>query len=725
MKISLNWLKEFVALAAKPQELRAALTSLGLGVEALNDVPTTPDSPPPLRRGLRGGEAKGDTVFEIEVTANRPDCLGHLGVARELATFYRLPLELPKIRVSESPRPAKSAVSIEIAEPDLCGRFCGRVVENVEIKPSPAWLARRLESVGLRPINNVADVTNYVLMELGRPMHAFDLARVRGKRIIVRRARAGEPLRTLDGVERHLTTEHLVVADAERAVGLAGIMGGEDSEISSTTRTVLLECAWFDPISIRRTSKSLGLHTDASHRFERGADIEMAPRAVDRAAALIAEVAGGEVLRGMVDVYPRRSSPRAIVLRSSEILRILGSDVPAKDVERILASLGFDLSRVKKSARKGLRRIATDHGPRTTDEQWKVTPPSWRPDVSREVDFVEEVARHVGYDRLPSRLRVASRRIEAGEAREKELEVSRRLSALGYHEIVVSSMVDPEENARFTDRPPVALANPLSQEASVLRSSTLPSMLQALRWNLDRDRRDLRLFEAGKIYVARPDPAARAGELPEERRVLTLGLAGARREASAHDAARELDFFDLKGDLETLLEGFDSSGLRFEAEASSSYEPGDSGRFAVPGASPPLAEFGRLRSALALDYKFPPGVWLAEVDYDGLLSLHRAARAFRPFSRFPSVERDFSLLVPEGVRYSQLVEALSRGRAEEVLDARPVERLPEGKIETGFYTLLLRVKFQSASRTLTGEEISTLGQRLVEALTPLGVRLRS
>jgi phenylalanyl-tRNA synthetase beta chain len=722
MKLSLNWLKEFVALAAPPQELRTVLTSLGLGVESL-------------------ARFDDDTIFDVEVTTNRPDCLSHLGVARELATFYRLRLKAPKVKVKESPSVRRSrpvgatdhgprttdAVSIEIADPDLCARYCGRVIENVEVKPSPAWLVRRLEAVGQRPINNVADVTNYVLMELGHPLHAFDLARLRGQKIVVRRARAGEKLQTLDGVDRTLTKENLVIADAERAVALAGVMGGEESEISPSTRTVLLESAWFDPISIRRTSKSLGMHTEASHRFERGADIEMAPVALDRAAALIAEVAGGEVLSGMVDVYPRRWRPRTIVLHSSEILRMLGSDVLAKNVERILASLGFRLSRVRKPAKRGLRRLATDHGPRATDQQWKVTLPSWRPDVSREVDFVEEVARHIGYDRLPSRLRVASRRIETNDAREKDLEVSRRLTALGYHEIVVSSMVDPEENARFTDRPPVALANPLSQEASVLRSSTVPSMLAALRWNLDRDRKDLRLYEVGKTYVAKAEGVRKAGELPEERRVLTLGLAGARREKRLDEEPKDLnlEFTDVKGDLEALIGAFDLGGARFESKASECYEPGLSGSFATSRGGEHLAVFGRLSVALARHYKLPPGVWLAEVDYDRLLAQTLAAREFRPFSKFPAVERDFSLLVPEGVRYSQLVEALRAARVEEVLEARPVERWVEGKIVPGFYSLLVRVRFQSASRTLTGEETSALGQRLVDALTPLGVRLRS
>jgi phenylalanyl-tRNA synthetase beta chain len=717
MKISLDWLKEFVAVTAGPKELRAGLTNLGLGVESVAEVPS---------RTTKQGGARGETVFEIEVTTNRPDCLSHLGVARELATLYRLPLKRLKVKVKESSRPSTRAVSIEIADADLCARYSGRVIENVEVKPSPAWLAERLEAVGLRPINNVADVTNYVLMELGHPLHAFDLARLGGPKIIVRRARAGERLRTLDGVDRTLTSENLVIADAERPVALAGVMGGEESEISASTRAVLLESAWFDPVSIRRTAKSQGLHTEASHRFERGADIEMAPVALDRAAQLIAEVAGGEILRGIVDVYPAPRRPRAITLRSSEILRILGCEVPAKDVERTLRSLDFNIA----MSRLGKSRPDSRKSKGAFDSSWKVTPPSFRLDVSREIDLIEEIARHYGYDRLPSRLRTASRRIEEGGQREKELAVANLLAGLGFYQICPTSMMDPEENARFTERPPVRLGNPLSQEASVLRSTTVPSMLQALGWNLDRGRQDLRLYEVGKIYVAKPAsaggperPRQPAGGLPDERRVLTLGMCGARREASVHEPERALDFFDLKGSLEALMEAFDARGLGLQSEGGAYYEPRFAARFLL--ASRPLAIFGRLASRLAREYKFPRDVWLAEVDYDHLLELPLRARSFRPFSKFPAVERDFSLLVPKGTLYARLAEALAGAGVEEVQDFCPVERLPEGQIRPDYYSLLLRVTFQSATRTLTREEIAEAERRLTEALAPLGVRLRS
>jgi phenylalanyl-tRNA synthetase beta chain len=679
MKVSFNWLKEFVEIPTEPRQLEADLTMVGLNVESFVAV-------------------DDDWVLEVEVTTNRPDCLSHYGVAREVATLYRRALKRLEIFAKESGARSSEEVSIQIVDADLCARYCGRVIQNVQVKPSPAWLCKRLEAVGQRPINNVADITNYVLMELGHPLHAFDLARIRERKIIVRRALPGELLRTLDGTDRMLTSENLVIADAQRPVALAGVMGGEDSQISSTTRSVLLESAWFDPVSIRRTAKAQGMHTEASHRFERGADIEMAPLALDRAAELIAEVAGGEILRGLVDVYPRPRLREALVLRRREIRRILGAEILWEDVERTLRSLGF------MTERRGT-------------EGWRVTPPSFRLDVTREVDLIEEVARHFGYDRLPARLRSAPPRVERDATREKELAVSNLLCSLGYHETIQSSMVDPEENSRFTEQPQVILANPLSQDASALRSSAGPSMVHALRWNLDREQNDVRLFELGKSY------SLASNAIPQERRVLSLGLTGRRRLASVHEGERALDFFDLKGDLEALLGLFEIPGIRFGAAGCGHYDLSQSGRFTSQGET--VAIFGRLSRELEHDYKLRQPSWLAEVDFERLLTFPLRSLVFRPFSRFPEVERDFSLVVPEAVTYARLDAALRGLTLEEIRSLRPVDLFRGGSIPPGHYSLLLRVTFQSRVHTMTSEEIAVASQRVMAALEPLGVRLRS
>ena len=678
MKISINWLKEFVKIESNPRQLKSDLTMIGLNTESITEV----------------GD---DWVLEVEVTTNRPDCLSHYGVARELATHYRHSLKRAEVSVKESGGPAQGVVTIEISDPDLCARYCGRVVQNVKVGPSPDWLVKRLEAVGQRPINNVADATNYVLMELGHPLHAFDLSRLKQQKIIVRRAKPGEPLRTLDGADRILTRDNLVIADGVHPVALAGVMGGEESEISTTTRAVLLESAWFEPVSIRRTSKSQGMHTEASHRFERGADIEMAPLALDCTAALIQEIAGGEILEGLIDVYPRPWHPWDLVLPQSEITRILGAEIPGVEVERILRGLEFQVER----------------GDR---ESWRVSVPSFRVDVSREVDLVEEVARHVGYDHLPSRVRPAPPRVERDTTRDKVIATSSLLVGLGFHEIITSSMVDPAEGERFSASLPVILANPLSQDASGMRTLAVPSMLRAIRWNLDRDTIDVRLFELGKIY------SMSLNGVPEEHRVLTLGATGHRRPASVYDDEARLDFFDLKGDLETVLEAFDVPALAFERSEYPYLQPGHSGRMISQGVE--LAVFGLIQQDLGGEYKLRQEVWVAEIDFERLMDFPFRLRKFQPISKFPAVERDFSLVLPDDLPYARISSVVAGLALEEISHFHPVDRFRGGTIPLRHYSLLLRVTFRSQTHTLTSEEVGGLSQRLLAALQELGARLR-
>ncbi len=684
MKLSLNWLEEFVEIPVEPRRLKADLIGVGLNVESY----------------VAAGD---DTIFEIEVTTNRPDCLSHYGTAREVATLYGKPLKPLEFPVREAAEPASGEVSIEILDSNLCTRYCGRVIQGVEVKPSPDWLKRRLEAVGQRSINNVADVTNYVLMELGHPLHAFDHARLTGHKIVVRRAKAGEALRTLDGVDRTLGPADLVIADAVRPVALAGVMGGEASEISASTQTVVLEGAWFEPVSIRRTSKAQGLHTEASHRFERGADVDMAPLAIDRAADLIVQLAGGKILQGMLDVYPGREARNPIELRRSEVQRVLGTEVSWEEIERFLRALGFELDR------------------RGTDG-WRVTPPSFRLDVSSEVDLIEEVARHYGYNRLPARVKPAAPRVMESSTREIELKLSETLVGLGYRQIIPSPMIDPDENARFTDRLPVVLANPLSQEASAMRSSAVPSMIHALKWNLDRYRNDLKLAEMGRTYTRLPEG------LPEEKQVLTLGLTGRNQVSGAHNDPQAIDFFDLKGDVEVLLKAFNLPGLAFEPSGDCYHEPGLGGRFFAGPTT--VALLGKLRESLAGTYKLRQELWLAEVDLDFLLKASLRHPSFQRISKFPPVERDFSLVVPETAPYHSLEAAVLGLKIEETQSVIPVDRrrsdeLPPGAIPAGHASLLLRVTFQSLTHTLSSEEIEAASQRILEALEPLGVRLRA
>lgn len=700
MKISLNWLKEFTEVPSDPRELKRTLTGVGLGVESISTF----------------GD---DSILEVEVTTNRPDCLNHYGVAREVATAYRVPLKKVEVVPKEYGPLVSEYASVEIVDPDLCARYCARVVRNVQVKPSPDWLAGRLTGLGARPINNVTDVTNYVLLELGHPLHAFDLSKISEGRVEVRRARSAETLVTLDGIERKLDPQNLVIADATRPVALAGVMGGFESGISDRTRSVLLESAWFDPLSIRRTAKTHGMHTEASHRFERGADIEMAPLALDRATQLIVQLAGGEIMRGKIDVYPRPQPREKIDLRRSEMQRILGAEILWEDVERILRSLGFTFER------------------RATDA-WRVIPPSFRLDVTREVDLIEEVARHFGYDRFPSRLVPALPPAENDRLRQKEQVITQTLTALGYREIQTSPMVDPSENARFSAKASVLLQNPLSQEASALRTTAMPTMLAALRWNLDRGHEDLRLFEIGKTYW-------RPAESPEERQVLALGLAGYRRPETVYEKPQELSFFDLKGDLETLLEMFAVQDLRFEPiggrdelKPAAAGGPHAHGTCETPGVSylaaglagkflcrgGPVAVLGKLAENLGKEYKLRRPVWLAEIDLERLLEFPLRSKSWHEFSRFPAVQRDFSLIVPEAVNYGQIASIIQSLAVSDVIHFLPVEVFRSASIGPAHYGLLLRVTFQSLEHTLTGEEIGAAGQKVLDALAPLGIRLR-
>src|SRR5215831_17116960 len=529
MKVSYNWLKEFVDITETPQQLGTRLTNLGLAVDALESH-------------------TNDWIFELDIATNRPDCLSHFGVAREIAAAYGTVLKPRKFELREAGKRASEVFSISISDADLCARYCGRYVAGVKIGPSPEWLRDRLEVLGIRSINNVADVTNYVMMELGQPLHAFDADLLEDQTIIVRRAELDERIVTLDGAERELNPSVLVIADARRAVAVAGVMGGAETEISASTKNVLLESANFDPLSIRKTSRALGLSTEASYRFERGADVEMARYACDRAASLIQAVAGGTVYRGVIDVYPRQRKPVAVNLRRHRIEAFLGAAVPDATVEQIFSRLGFKV--------------------KTTHEGWNVEIPTHRIDITREEDLLDEVARHYGFDKFPSTLPEWSGYGSPLPTEAAERLLRNQLAALGYSETIPLVFSDASREQRF--RPnvqPVRLLNPMAEDEAILRTSQVPSMLRTIEWNLNRGIRHMQLYELGKIY--------RHGG---ENRSLILAATGVERAKTVHEPQREFDFFDLKGDVEAILERFN---IQLKSSANSVpayYHPGRSFR---------------------------------------------------------------------------------------------------------------------------------------------------
>ncbi len=696
MKVVYNWLKEFVDVTASPADLRARLSLAGVAVDSIEETAAGP-------------------VLDAEVTANRPDCLGHLGIAREVAAIYRLPLKPLHPKPKESAERAADATRVEIAAPDLCGRFTARVLRGVKVQPSPDWLRRGLEAIDEKSINNVVDVTNYVMFELGHPLHAFDFDKLQEHRIVVRRAKPGEKIRTLDGAERALTKDMCVVADAARAVGIGGVMGGAETEISFSTRDVLIECAWFDPISVRRASKALGLRSEASYRFERGADPEMAELASRRAAELIQQVAGGELLAGVVDVYPLREPESKIELSRKELLRVMGADVPDRDIEAILSALGFHPVRVDVNRGSDGSIAAV----------WECQQVSWRQDVTRGIDLIEEVARHYGYDKFPPRLppaKLPAHRLPHAEAQDRLRE---RIVALGYQEIVEIPIVDTQRNEFF--RPenlaPAVIGNPLAEDASVMRSTGTVSMLRAIEWNLNHGQRNLRLFEIGKTYELRD------GE-PIETQVLTLGSTGLAQEKTIYEAARECGFADLQGDLDRI--GELAGGLAWQSGGPQWLTSSRAAQISLAGKSPASANIGvagPLARRIADIYKFRQDVFVAELKLEPLVTgveAADAARRFKPLPRFPAVERDFSLVLADGVSFLQVEQTIQSLGIAQVESIEAADLFRGGQVPSGKFSLMIRVKFQSAEATFTDAQLNDFSARIVAALQQkLGAALRA
>jgi phenylalanyl-tRNA synthetase beta chain len=693
MKVVYNWLKDFVDVTATPEELASRLALAGTNIGGVEN-------------GAHGA------VIDAEVTSNRPDCLGHLGIAREVGAIYRTPVIFTSPRPEESAAPASDAVSVEIQAPELCGRFTARVIRGVKIQPSPKWLKDRLEASGVASISNVVDVTNYVMLELGHALHAFDYDKVREHKIVVRKAKPAEKMRTLDGLERTLDPTICMVCDGDgsRAVGIGGIMGGAETEISFSTKNVLIECAWFEPIAVRRAARSLKLHTEASTRFGRGADPEMAEVASRRAAELILQLAGGELLAGVVDVYPGKKAPKKIRVTRAEILRVMGADVSDKEVESILSALGFAPVRVDDNRGAEGALLAT----------WECAQPSWRAEVEREIDLIEEIARIHGLEKFPPRLPAARQGAARLEYHEAETQLRERLIGLGYQEILTIPHVAEERDALF--RPAgvngAKMANPLSEEASVLRSTGLVTMAAALEWNLNRGQRNARLFEIGRTYRLN-------GAESVETRVLTIGATGEAREKSIHENARAYAFVDLKGDLDAI--GTLCGGFRWENGGADWLNAAK--RANVSLGEKEIGAAGQLGRRVADTLKLRQDVFLAEIDLGPVYCKYHAvksARRYEPLPRFPAVERDFSLLLTDGTAFADVSNAIQTLGISEITSIEAADLFRGKNVPEGKYSLLVRVTFQSKEGTLTDAQTGDYSAKIVSTLErQLGAQLRA
>jgi phenylalanyl-tRNA synthetase beta chain len=665
---------------------------LGIGEDEAGVLLLPPDAP--LGADLVGYLGLDDWILEVEVTPNRPDCLSVVGVAREVAALTGAAFQAPSVAVKEGEPEAATLAGVSVEAPDLCPRYAARVITSLTVGASPLWLALRLRSVGLRPINNLVDVTNYVLWELGHPLHAFDYDALRGHRIVVRRARTGERITTLDSQERQLSESMLLIADAEQGVGIAGVMGGASSEVTAGTSTVLLESAYFHPGSIRRTSRALGLATEAAYRFERGADIEGLREALDRAAQLMAELGGGVVARGLLDVYPSpRSRPR-IPLRLSRIRRLVGSSPPREEVADILERLGFAVER--------------------RDESLEVEVPSFRRDVRMEDDLVEEVIRVWGYERIPSTLPGGVLALTRRPPTLRQVAVVRQaLVAAGLSEVITMSLVDPGR-LRLTGWAAASpdllvLKNPLSQERSVLRPTLAVGLLETLAGNVHHQIPDVRCFEVGRVFRSGGDE----GLAREELRV-AVALTGLRGPRSWFGGRDRVDLYDAKGVVELLLDALGLEEPQVRPLALPLLEEGRAAEVVVSGE--PVGLFGEVALPVREAFDLGGPVYYADLSLDRLRALAPRGLAYRALPRFPAIQRDLALVVSAEVAASEVSRVIREGEEGMLKRVTLFDVYAGDQIGAGRKSLAYTLVYQADDRTLTDEEVNGLHERILARL---------
>ncbi len=680
MIVSWNWLKQYVNLDMPLEELERRLMMAGFNHESTEHV----------------GE---DIAIDLEITSNRPDCLGHLGIAREIGVLWDQTPTWPAAQPTESAASVETLTKVSVESPEMCPRYTARVIQGAKVGPSPAWMREHLQTVGVASINNIVDITNYVLLECGQPLHAFDLAKLRGPRIVVRAARAEETLEAINHKSYRLDPAMCVIADAERPVAIAGVMGGAETEVSERTRDLLIESAEFDPLSVRNTARKLGLHSDSSYRFERGIDPEGVDWASRRCGELILELAGGELADGMIDVAVDRPARPSLTLRFSQLKRILGIEIPGQEAARILRALGNEIRK-------------------ESGESVEVVPPSWRRDLTREIDLVEEVGRIHGYDQIPEDVSVPmvpSTRSDEDRVLEQVRHV---LTASGFDEVMTVSAVSEKVSAccsPWTENPALVARTPVLRGADRLRRTLLPSLLGVCRENESLSNSDLEFFEIAKIYLPRP------GELPEENWVIAL---------ASNQATGEAGFRYVRGVLETLLQSLQAT----EAPRSEPYT--EKAPFSPGlGATLFLADekwgfLGEVDQATRDQFDLRGSPILAEVRLSTLLKVANLVPQAVAFSSYPPVHRDINLVMREEVKFEELYQTAisAAGNLLESLDLaddeRPVYR--DSKIGTDKKSLLLRACFRAMDRTLTSEEVDESVDQMVAACREaFGAELRA
>jgi phenylalanyl-tRNA synthetase beta chain len=669
---------------------------LGLGEDASGIMILPKD----LTLGANLGEALGlmDTIIDISITPNRPDCLCVIGVAREIAALTHQRVRYPLISLSGKGEEIHQKTSVSILDPDLCPRYVARMIEGVKIGPSPHWMQNRLEKVGIRSINNVVDVTNFVMMEWGQPLHAFDFELLEEGRIVVRRAQAGEEFVTLDGVKRTLDEEMLMICDGVKPVAIAGVMGGFNSEIKEDTKTVLLESAYFDPMSNRRTSKQVGLETEAAYRFGRGIDYGGCLSVANRAAQLIQELAGGRVVEGAVDAYPKPLKPKPIHLRLRRVHEVLGTEIPAKQVKTYLEDLELD--------------VRGENG-----DILAVTPPSFRGDLEREIDLIEEVVRLDGYEKIPITLPKSPP--SSGVKNRALLLEKKAIDVLihhGYHEVITYSFASPasgdliglmldDERRRY-----IKILNPLTEDFSVLRTTLIPGLMETARYNLSRKNSNLKLFELKKVFI--PQEGDR---LPREIKYLGGLAMGFDQEPHWAFSPRQVDFFDVKGCVEDLLEVFQIKGVKFSRAGDIPYlHPGKASRIILGGEV--LGALGEVHPQVLNYYEILGKVYLFEIDFEQAVRRAGEQRRFQPLAKFPAVYRDISMVGDDGLEVEKLVETIWTFQHPFIDEVNLFDIYRGASIPEGKKGVSCRIRYQAHDRTLTDEEVNQYHEKVIARL---------
>lgn len=648
-----------------------------------------------------------DVIFEIGLTPNRADCLSVIGIAREIAAVLGKKVKYPSYEVREQGPPIQEMATIRIEDADLCPRYMARYISGCTIGPSPAWMVTRLNAVGIRSINNVVDITNYVLLEYGHPLHAFDHQLLAGGTVIVRRAEEGERFVTLDGQERVLTCNDLTIRDADKAIALAGVMGGENSEISDSTTNILLESAYFAPSAIRRTARRLGMHTEASHRFERGADVSVLCRALDRAASLMAEFAGGTIASGSIDVYPEVLLPRTIPFRLDRVERILGIELSAEAVTKIFHDLEFAVE----CPEPGILQV---------------TVPTFRVDLEREIDLIEEVARLNGYENIPvtmPNVRTFSDRPTRHQALERQLR--NLFVAHGLSEVITYSFINPtvfdgillaENDAR---RKTIGILNPLTEEQSVMRTTLLPGLLETTARNTSFRQLNVQVFEMRRIYLPKEE-----GELPHEP-VYAAGILTGLRDPECWNRSRDsIDFYDVKGLLENIFETLCISKISFEArELDLYYHPGKACNVYV--GKELVGSFGEIHPTVQENFAVEKPLYYFELNFEKLVSLSNEIISVSPPPRFPETFRDIAMLVQDATETGAVLDCIRGNKIKEIENAELFDLYKGKGIPDGHKSIAVRVRYRSSERTLTDEEVNRLHERVVQnLLSKINVTIR-